>query len=136
MFLIIITKYFFIYRSYTKQKRFFIDTLSHDLRVATIAQIRGLEILEKENLCQNTSNSLIKEIRSSARFSLDMINMLLNSYRYENGEQVLNYENFSLAEIVFLANNYFSDWIAEKNVQIHNNIENQFLIAEKTEIKN
>ena len=35
-----------------------------------------------------SQEELITDINESCKYSLDMINMLLNTYRYENGEQV------------------------------------------------
>ena len=52
MFLFLIIKYILLYQDMLKQREYFIETLSHDLRVSTIAQIRGLELLKK-NVSQN-----------------------------------------------------------------------------------
>ena len=43
----ILIKYFRLYKDFEIQKKYFIQTLSHDLRVSTIAQIRGIELLQK-----------------------------------------------------------------------------------------
>ncbi len=66
------------------QRENFIKTLSHDIRVSTLAQIRGLDLLQSKY----SQEELITDINESCKYSLDMINMLLNTYRYENGEQV------------------------------------------------
>ena len=42
-----------------KERDYFINTLSHDLRVSTIAQIRGLDLLEKDS----NNNELLTEIK-------------------------------------------------------------------------
>ena len=99
LFVIMLLKYISLYKFCLKQRELFIETLSHDLRVATIAQIRGLELLEKNN-SGVVLKDLIQEIKNSCKFSLDMICMLLNTYKYEKGEQVLNCKNLPLLESV------------------------------------
>ena len=85
LFLIIIFKYIMLYKSMLKERNYLINTLSHDLRVSTIAQIRGLDILQK-NYAQE---ELIQEINNSCHFTLDMINVILNTYRYKKGENFI-----------------------------------------------
>lgn len=99
LFFVIVIKYILLYKEFFKQRKFFINTLSHDLRVSTIAQIRALEILEKI-IVQNNDKDLVKDIIDSCKFSLEMINMLLNSYRSSRKEEVLSFEYFSLNEVI------------------------------------
>ena len=72
MFLFLIIKYLLLYRDMLKQREYFVETLSHDLRVSTIAQIRGLELLEKQ-LSQDRNEDLIREIRNTSKFSLSLV---------------------------------------------------------------
>ena len=93
IFLIFLIKYILLYKNFIKQQNFFINTLSHDLRISTIAQIRGLELLEKD-----TSHALVNEIKESCQFTFDMINMLLNTYKYEKREQVISIQKINLVQ--------------------------------------
>lgn len=127
--------YISIYRNGIKQRKFFIDTLSHDLRVATIAQIRGLELLEKQ-LSQDRNEDLIREISNSSKFSLDMINMLLSAYKYENGEQILSYESFFVHDMLASINEHIISLSKQKNINICCNFEAKSMInADKKELE-
>ena len=61
----ILIKYFCLYKDFEIQKKYFIQTISHDLRVSTIAQIRGIELLQKiyqnELLTSINNNSKLLE---------------------------------------------------------------------------
>ena len=68
------------------------------MRVASLAQIRALDILEKNS--SSEQKNFVKEINDSCKFSLDMITILLNSYKFKNGECVLEYENFDFSQLI------------------------------------
>ena len=95
IFLVLFVKYKRLQTEYLQQREYFIKTLSHDLRVSTLAQIRGLEALEKTQ-----NRELIPEIQNSCKYTLEMITMLLNTYRYENGEEVLTREHYNLTDSI------------------------------------
>ncbi len=117
--LILFIQYVILHKKMIKQRDFFINTLSHDLRVSAIAQIRGVELLEKE-----VQSNLITEIKNSCLFSLDMINMLLNTYRYDKGEEILRYEEFNFAEKILSSCKNLSNLIQEKKLKLHYNMDN------------
>lgn len=96
------------------QRDYFIKTLSHDLKVSALAQIRGLDLLQRKY--QN--EELITDIDESCKYSLDMINMLLNTYQYENGKQVLNYETFNFSDLVKNSCSKLDLKAQEKNIEI------------------
>ncbi|MBQ7765152.1 HAMP domain-containing histidine kinase [bacterium] len=97
-----------------KERNYLINTLSHDLRVSTIAQIRGLDILQK-NYAQE---ELIQEINNSCHFTLDMINVILNTYRYKKGEKFLDYEKFNLSEIIKHVQKNHLTQLKDKKIEI------------------
>lgn len=131
LFLFIIIKYILLYRNLIKQRQYFIDTLSHDLRVSAIAQIRGLDLLQK-NSCQN---ELIIDLNDSCRFSLEMINMLLNTYRFEKGEQFLDCESFNLSELINKSCQSSLELSKNKKIEIYKNTSEKDIIeAEKAGI--
>ena len=114
-FLFIIIKYFLLHKEMLKQRKYFINVLSHDLRVAAIAQIRGSELLQKES---NSCCEILENLNESCRFSLDMINMLLNSFRYSNKEEFLNYEKFALSDSVNLVSKNLKKLAESKRISI------------------
>lgn len=111
---IIIFKYMHLRKELQSQRKYFIDTLSHDIRVSTIAQIRGLEFLQKNFLIQPCHSELLEEINNSCKYTLDMITMLLNTYKFQNKELSLNYETCNLSELINLA----YDNMEKKNINI------------------
>ena len=113
IFLIFFVKYISLHRKFIKQQNFFINTLSHDLRISTIAQVRGLEILEKE-----IDHILIREIKDSCLFSFDMINMLLNTYKYEKKEEILLYQKINLRQELTKVRNLLSKELGYKNIKL------------------
>lgn len=118
IFLLFLVKYVLLYRNYIKQQDFFINTLSHDLRVSTIAQLRGLQMLKGDS-----NQSLINEIRNSCEFTFDMINMLLNSYKYEKKEEFLDFQKINLKQEIVRIYRNLSEKANEKNLklQLNNN---------------
>lgn len=123
-FLLIVLFLYLIYRlivlnnEYSKQREYFIKTLNHDLKVAILAQIRGLEILQKINKDNNSQKELISDINQSCIYTLDMITMLLNTYKYERGEAVLHYESFNLSDLIMSAYHLILPMAREKNIEI------------------
>lgn len=114
------------------QRENFIKTLSHDLRVSTLAQIRGLDLLQKKY----ANEELIADIDESCKYSLDMINMLLNTSRYENGEQILNYEIFNFSEIISESCSKLFLKAKEKDLEIICNMKNSETVeADKIEME-
>ena len=71
-----------------RQKEYFIETLIHDLKVPTIAQLRGLELLQKGTfgIINNDQKEILNNITDSCQYILTMISMVLNTYRFENSK--------------------------------------------------
>ena len=116
-FLVLLNKYNCLKKEFKNEREHFIKTLSHDLRVATLAQIRALDILQKNSTSEQ--KDFVKEINDSCKFSLDMITTLLNSYKFKNGECVLEYENFDFSQLinqVFIKNKQL---LEEKNILLN-----------------
>ena len=122
-----------------RQKEYFIETLIHDLKIPTLAQLRGLEILEKGVLGEinNEQKELVSSITDSCKYILTMISMVLNTYRFETKQKSLYYEKFDLVEIVIQAFEEMRKVAEEKNVTFvyQTNDGNTYLEADKEEIK-
>lgn len=134
LFLIMLIKYLRLHRDFMQQKKYFIQTLSHDLRVSTIAQIRGLELLQKNNNLENFQQNILSEVSDSCKFTLDMISMLLNTYKFENNEPVLNYEYANLSEIISTSCNIMTKICSEKDITFIKPLQNFFLEIDKNYI--
>ena len=119
VFIIIVLK-----RENSRQKDFFIKTLSHDFRVATLAQLRGIEILSKSINFDIKQAELIDEIDKSCRYSLDMISMLMNAYLFEKGKQIVNFENFMLCEVLNTISKMIENQLKEKNIDLLFDLDN------------
>lgn len=138
LFIIVLLILFFVLRKNISlkselfnQREYFIKTLSHDLRVSTLAQIRGLDLLQKKY-----SESLITDVEESCKYSLDMINMLLSTYRYDNGEQILNKELFNFSDLVSCVCSKLESIIAEKGIEFYFVMNSSEIIcADKIEIE-
>lgn len=113
LFFVLVYKYIKLHKNYINQRKYFIKTLSHDFRVAIIAQIRGLELAEKNN-----DLSLLSEINDASKYSLEMVTMLLNTYRIEQGEQILSCECFNPEAIINNIVKSSASFLAEKSVKL------------------
>lgn len=128
LFLVIVMNYLFLYKKFVNQRKYFIKTLNHDMKVSILAQIRGLELLQKAG-----ENELVSDIKDSCNYTLDMINMLLNTYRFEDGEQILNYEPFNFSELMIDACNFVQKYALEKNITFSYNFQKQaYIEADET----
>lgn len=133
IFIFFIVKYFNLYIKMIKERNYFIDTLSHDLKVAIIAQIRAIDLLKKQPT-SNTNYDLTKSLEDSGKYSLELINMLLNSYKYENNEQILKFEYFNINELISNTYEHISSIASEKNITlIYENKTSNVIYADKTE---
>lgn len=123
----------FVQRRENKEQRdYFIKTLGHDFRVATLAQIRGLELLNKKAQFCDEQIELITEINNSCKKMLDMISALIHTYQFENGEHFLNFECFSLKDIVKIAEAKVENFLKDKNLVLYSDINSMhFLEADK-----
>ena len=101
-----------------KQKEYFVETLIHDLKVPTLAQLRGLELLEHGTIgsVNLKQKELLLQIKDSCRYILDMISMVLNTYRLESGQASLELETFDMAELLLNCFEEMSDVAKEKNL--------------------
>ncbi len=104
----------------TKQKEYFNEILTHDIKVPTLAQLRGLELLRKEIVGNINSDQreLIENIENSCKYILDMIAMMQNTYKIESGQNKLCYEKFCLSKLLIDCLNEMNSTMQEKNISI------------------
>lgn len=132
--IVLIIKYLRLKHNFIEQRNYFIQTLSHDLRVSSIAQIRGIEFIQKDKSLLESQKEMLSNVNDSCKFTLDMINMLLNTYKFEQKEPVLNYEYSNIAEIVSNSCNILSNQCKEKGIKLINSISNAYLDFDKNYI--
>lgn len=83
------------------QRETFVASLGHDLKNPTLAQIRALELLLKENFgsIKEEQREILDMVLDSCKFMNAMLSSLLATYRSEKGVVKLNYDEFSLIEL-------------------------------------
>lgn len=83
-------------------KENFITNLTHDFRTPLIAENRTLEILlnENEKPSSKEQKDLLKSLLKNNVHLLDMVNMLLNTYKFESGMLTLKKELFNLNSLI------------------------------------
>lgn len=85
-----------------KQRETYISTLSHDLKIPTLAQIRALELLEAETMgpVNKEQHEIIKATLDSCRFMYEMLSTILSTYKYENKDISLSYEKIQVLKLI------------------------------------
>ncbi|MBC1224736.1 hybrid sensor histidine kinase/response regulator [Nostoc sp. UCD121] len=85
----------------TRQREDFVSRLTHDLRTPLVAADRMLSLFEMETFCKispEMKQAIAVMIRSNQNL-MDMVNTLLEVYRFEAGKKTLNWEVCDLREI-------------------------------------
>lgn len=121
------------------QKETFVATLTHDLKVPTIAQIKALELLEKGFYGEGAKEQkeVLGQILNSCRYMLNMISTLLSTYCYDEGVKKINYEEFDFVALVSECCNEITCLAKEKEQKliIKNELSQTLICADKLEIK-
>jgi signal transduction histidine kinase len=105
-------------RKMTLQREDFVSRLTHDLRTPLVAADRMLHFFLQEVFC--TISTEMKQainmmIRSNQNL-LEMVNTLLEVYRFEAGKKSLNYESCDLTQIATEVVGELSPLAVEKNL--------------------
>ncbi|MGK7927597.1 MAG: response regulator [Spirulina sp.] len=85
-----------------RQREDFVSRLAHDLRTPLIAADRMLDLLQKGALGELSPEVLeaLSVMARSNRNLLEMVNMLLEVYRYEAGGKTLNFSPLNIGELI------------------------------------
>lgn len=84
-----------------RQREDFVSRLTHDLRTPLVAADRMLNLFEMETFCKippEMKQAIAVMIRSNQNL-MEMVNTLLEVYRFEAGKKTLNWEVCDLREI-------------------------------------
>ena len=108
-----------------EQRETYVATLTHDLKTPTIAQIKALDLLLNDHMgpLNKEQRELLELTKDSCNFMYEMLSTLLSTYKYENGDYVLNYEKCNIISLVEETINEIETMLKEKNVTIHINKE-------------
>ena len=121
------------------QRNSFISTLSHDLRIPVLAQIRALELFKNNKIgsLNETQKDMVNQIEQSNRLILNLISLMINTYNMENSIPTLKYERFNVSEVVISCFNELLNDVSEKNVTFEYKSDNKSLLvtADKEDIR-
>jgi PAS domain S-box-containing protein len=121
------------------QKETFVATLTHDLKIPTVAQIKALEILMNGTLgpISELQKEAIEQVHNSCKYMFNMISTLLSTYRYEKGVKNMHYEQFDFASLVSECSKEISCLAKDKEqvIVIKNKLNFAKISADKLEIK-
>jgi len=104
-----------------EQRETYVATLTHDLKTPTIAQIKALDLLLNEHMgpLNDEQKELLTLTKDSCNFMYEMLSTLLSTYKYENGDYVLNYEKCNIISLAEESINELEAMLKEKNVTVH-----------------
>lgn len=103
------------------QRETYVATLTHDLKTPTIAQIKAIDIILNELMgpINKEQRELLELTKDSCNYMYEMLSTLLSTYKYENGDYILNYENWNFLSIVEETCTELESMLREKNITIH-----------------
>ncbi|MCQ2740334.1 MAG: PAS domain-containing protein [bacterium] len=103
-----------------EQRETYVATLTHDLKTPTIAQIKALDLLLNGNMgaLNNEQKELLLLTKDSCNYMYEMLSTLLSTYKYENGDYVLNYEDCNFLSLIEESGNELDSMLKEKNMKI------------------
>ncbi|MBD2611376.1 MAG: hybrid sensor histidine kinase/response regulator [Nostoc sp. ZfuVER08] len=103
-----------------RQREDFVSRLTHDLRTPLVAADRMLNLFEMETFCKispEMKKAIAVMIRSNQNL-MQMVNTLLEVYRFEAGKKTLNWEICDLAEIAQEVVSEITPLTNEKNLTL------------------
>ena len=102
------------------QRETYVATLTHDLKTPTIAQIKALDLLLSGAMGEfdKEQKDMLILIKDSCNYMYEMLTNLLSTYKYENGDYVLNYETVNIVALIEEACQELNSLVKEKNMKI------------------
>ena len=121
------------------QRDVFINSLSHDLRIPIIAQIRALELVKNQKFGEinNAQKDIINQIEQSCRCILNLTSLMINTYKMENNSYKLLYERFNISDVIVSCFDELLPLASEKKITFEYSSDNKNLniIADREELK-
>lgn len=103
-----------------RQREDFVSRLTHDLRTPLVAADRMLDLFQQETFCEispEMKRAIAVMIRSNQNL-MQMVNTLLEVYRFEAGKKTLNDVECNLTEIIQEVSGELTPLALEKNLAI------------------
>jgi signal transduction histidine kinase len=103
-----------------RQREDFVSRLTHDLRTPLVAADRMLDLFQQETFCQispEMKQAIAVMIRSNQNL-MQMVNTLLEVYRFEAGKKTLNDVECDLTEIIQEVSGELTPLALEKNLAL------------------
>ncbi len=126
-------------RDAKRQRETYISTLSHDLKIPTLAQIRALELLANGNLgnINDEQKEMLNLTLDSCYCMYDMLSTILTTYKYENNDIILNYEKVHMLKLLDEAFAKSVRVMHNKNIKIRVKAKDKFvsLYADKSQMR-
>ena len=116
----------------------FIATLTHDLRTPLLAAIQTLEFFLDGTLGEITEqqNKFLETMLHSNQDMLGLVNALLEVYRYESGNYILNKDNFDLSELTHRCIQEVEPLLKKKNINLIAGFKDNIVVfGDKQEIR-
>lgn len=119
-----------------EQRETYIATLTHDLQNPTLAQINALNLLleEKMGSLNDSQRNLLSLTKDSCTYMLEMLLSLLDTYKFENGEYILDMAPCSLKELINTTCDRYEHLLEDKNITVQKIFEapvNKFISDEQ-----
>lgn len=131
--------YFMLKNRHKELMEHFMNALIHDLKTPTLAQLRGIELIQKGTMgnLNDVQHEFISQIKESCNYTLDMISLLLKTYRMECGIKTLKKETFNITELLGECFETIAPLVKEKQLEFvyEGNRKNTFIEADKDDIK-
>lgn len=122
-----------------KLRKSFISNLTHDLKTPLIAQEKSLGFIATkfEQLNMQNESELAKSLERNNQHLLRMVNLIVESYSFEEDNIILKLIPINLSKLFDDCNEELMPLILEKNIQLINNIPNEFpsITADLTSFK-
>ncbi|HBG48620.1 MAG TPA: hypothetical protein DDW90_03790 [Cyanobacteria bacterium UBA9971] len=109
-------------------RKSFVTNLTHDLKTPLIAQERSLGMISKEfeALGLKAPCELAKGLEKNNKHLLRMVNLILESYRFDSENLNLIISDINISELINNCYEKLNPLALEKNIQLLNNIPNDF----------
>ncbi|MDD3012673.1 MAG: HAMP domain-containing sensor histidine kinase [Candidatus Gastranaerophilales bacterium] len=109
-------------------RKSFITNLTHDLKTPLIAQERSLELISKEfeSLGLKDAYELATGIEKNNKHLLRMVNLILESYRFDSENLNLIISNINISELIDSCYTKLKPLASEKNIQLLNTVPKDF----------
>lgn len=121
----------------SNSKTTFLSNMSHDIRTPMNAVLGFATLLAKDAENPAKVREYTKKILASGQHLLSLINDILDVSKIESGKVVLNFEKFSLSDLVSSVDAIIRPMAKEKNQKFHvevSGIEHEYLMGDETRI--